>query len=231
MESPGGTLTPSSARTRLPRGQHALPRAVVTADQRRRLCEAAAQVVADKGYAATTVVDVVRAAGVSKSTFYEHFDGKAECLLAAFEEGIDQHFRDVVAAAARADGDRLDRFRASVRAYLEGLSRYPDYARVFVLEIYAVGPEAWVRRERAQRQYVHLMRSSYESLRKHQPGLGSLPDEVFVTAVTAGNELIAEKIRRGGVKDLASLQGLIMYTYLALMGLPDLARAELEAAG
>jgi AcrR family transcriptional regulator len=175
------------------------------------------------------VADIVRVAGVSKSAFYERFKDKAQCLLAAYEEGIDQHFQTVVTAAVRAEGDRLDRFRASVRAYLDGLSEYPDYARVFVLEIFAVGPEARERRERAQRQYVDLMRSTYESFRKQRPDLGPLPDEVFVTAVTAGNELIAEQIRRGGVKRLGSLQGLIMYTYLALMGLPDEARAELEA--
>jgi AcrR family transcriptional regulator len=225
MSNPDGTIV----RTPLPRGPHALPRAVVAADHRRRLCEAAAQVVAQKGYGATSVADIVRVAGVSKSAFYERFKDKAQCLLAAYEEGIDQHFQTVVTAAVRAEGDRLDRFRASVRAYLDGLSEYPDYARVFVLEIFAVGPEARERRERAQRQYVDLMRSTYESFRKQRPDLGPLPDEVFVTAVTAGNELIAEQIRRGGVKRLGSLQGLIMYTYLALMGLPDEARAELEA--
>ncbi|MBN8866032.1 MAG: TetR/AcrR family transcriptional regulator [Solirubrobacterales bacterium] len=226
-DSEGALALPTRTPRRLPRGQNALPRTVVAATQRRRLCEAAALVVAEKSFGGTNVSDIVRAAGVSKTAFYEHFENKAECLLAAYEEGIDEHFQAVIAAAARADGDRLDRFRASVRAYLDGLSQHPEYARVFVLEIHAVGPEAAVRRERAQRQYVDLMRSSYESFRRHRPGLGLLPDEVFAAAVTAGNELIAERIRRGGVKELGSLQGLIMYTYLALMGMPEEARAEL----
>jgi AcrR family transcriptional regulator len=202
---------------------------VVAANHRRRICEAAALVVAEKSFGRASVGDIVRAAGVSKTAFYQHFENKTECLLAAYEEGINEHFQAVLAAAMEADGDRLDRFRASVRAYLEGLSQHPEYARVFVLEIYAVGPEARVRRERAQRQYVDLMRSSYESFRRQLPGLEPLPDEVFVTAVTAGNELVAEQIRRGGVEELTSLQGLIMYTYLALMGMPDEARAELGA--
>jgi AcrR family transcriptional regulator len=231
MTNAEGTLArpASEARTGLPRGPYALPREVVAADQRRRICEAAALVVAEKSFGRTSVGDIVRAAGVSKTAFYQHFKNKTECLLAAYEEGIDEHFQAVLAAAVQTEGDRLDRFRASVRAYLDGLSRHPEYARVFVLEIYAVGPEARVRRERAQRQYVDLMRSSYESFRRHRPGLEPLPDEVFVAAVTAGNELIAEEIRRGEVKQLASLQGLIMYTYLALMGMPDEARTELGA--
>ena len=55
-----------------------------------------------------------------------------------------------------------------------------------------------------------------------------LPDEVFATAVTAGNELIAERIRDGDTTRLRELEGLIVYTYLSLMGLYEEARAALR---
>ena len=38
--------------------------------------------VAGKGYAATTIADIVREASVSRRTFYEHFQAKSECLIA-----------------------------------------------------------------------------------------------------------------------------------------------------
>ena len=47
-----------------------------------------AQVVAEKGYPATTVADVVERAGVSRRTFYEQFQDKEACFLAAYDVGL-----------------------------------------------------------------------------------------------------------------------------------------------
>ena len=44
-----------------------------------------AHAVAAKGYADTTIADIVREASVSRRTFYEHFATKAECLIALYE--------------------------------------------------------------------------------------------------------------------------------------------------
>src|SRR5215218_10272373 len=52
----------------LPRGPHQLAREVVAASQRGRMIEAMAEAVAEKGYPATTVADVVSRAGVSRKT-------------------------------------------------------------------------------------------------------------------------------------------------------------------
>ncbi|HMJ96091.1 MAG TPA: TetR/AcrR family transcriptional regulator, partial [Thermoleophilaceae bacterium] len=67
--------TPNIPR-RLPRGTHGLDPSLVAASQRTRLREAVGRTVAEKGYAAATIDDIVRGAGVSKKTFYEHFDDK-----------------------------------------------------------------------------------------------------------------------------------------------------------
>ena len=52
---------------------------------RPRLLEGMAHSVATRGYADTTVADIVREAGVSKRTFYECFATKADCLIALYE--------------------------------------------------------------------------------------------------------------------------------------------------
>src|SRR5215207_2395287 len=54
-------------------------------EHRHRLLEGMAHAVAEKGYAETTIADIVREASVSRRTFYEHFTGKAECLIALYE--------------------------------------------------------------------------------------------------------------------------------------------------
>jgi AcrR family transcriptional regulator len=83
---------------RLPRGTHGLDRSLVAASQRTRLLEAVGRTVADKGYSAATIEHIVRDAGVSKKTFYEHFSDKLDCFLAAYEAASDELLAHVTAA-------------------------------------------------------------------------------------------------------------------------------------
>ena len=55
------------------------------ADHRRRLLDAMSHTVALKGYADTTIADLAAEARVSRRTFYEHFDDKAQCLIALYD--------------------------------------------------------------------------------------------------------------------------------------------------
>ena len=81
--------SPPASPSRLPSGRHGLTRDVVVASQRTRLVDAMAQIVAEKGYPATTVADVVERAGVSRRTFYEQFADKEACFLAAYDAGLE----------------------------------------------------------------------------------------------------------------------------------------------
>ena len=60
-----------------------LPAEEVARNQRERLFAALVAVVAEKGYEATRVEDLLELSGVSRSAFYAHFSDKEECLLAA----------------------------------------------------------------------------------------------------------------------------------------------------
>src|SRR4051794_32939012 len=55
-----------------------------------RLLEGMAKALATKGYADTTIADIVREAAVSRRSFYEHFATKADCLLALYESASEQ---------------------------------------------------------------------------------------------------------------------------------------------
>ncbi|MFI6514417.1 TetR/AcrR family transcriptional regulator [Spirillospora sp. NPDC050679] len=161
-----------SASRRLPRGRHALSREEVDRIQRTRLCAAMADVMAEQGYVATSVEDVLKRAGVSRQSFYRLFDSKADCFMASFDMAADILLRRVLdslgdgaggeqaeqaEASAKAPPDGRDdrdeplrRFERAVTAYLDVLAAELPFARLFLVEVYAAGPEALRRRGELQ---------------------------------------------------------------------------------
>src|SRR3974390_2837866 len=63
--------------------------AKLRAEQRvQRFLDAAQSIITEKGSTEFTVSDVVVRSGQSLRSFYQHFDGKHELLLALFEESV-----------------------------------------------------------------------------------------------------------------------------------------------
>lgn len=127
---------------RLPRGRHSLTREQVAGDQRDRIHRALAEAMAAKGFVATSVADVIAGAGVSRATFYELYTSKTDCFMSAFEAAAEQ----VMAAMATADDP--------LRVYLDMLASEPEIARLFMLEVYAAGPDALARRQQILDRFV-----------------------------------------------------------------------------
>jgi AcrR family transcriptional regulator len=67
-------------------------------ETRRRIVGAAAELFAGHGYTATSLNDVITAAGSTKGGFYFHFASKADLGLAVVEDGRNQFKADVLAA-------------------------------------------------------------------------------------------------------------------------------------
>jgi AcrR family transcriptional regulator len=170
------------------------------------LLEAVGGQVAEKGYAAATIDDIVRAAGVSKQTFYEHFADKLDCFLAAYEAASDELFEHVRAAQDGAE-EWAERTRAGIHAYLRWLAAEPALARVFLIEIAAAGPEALERRERLRDRYAERMRELQVSDR--------VPDEIFHGVVAAADDLVVRRLRAG--HDLRELEPVLTDLQLALL--------------
>jgi AcrR family transcriptional regulator len=208
---------------RLPRGTHGLDPSLVAASQRARLLEAVGRAVAEKGYAAATIDDIVRGAGVSKKTFYEHFQDKLGCFVAAYEAASDElyeHVRaaqDGVPAAEPAGSAWLERTHAGIRAYLRWLAAEPALARVFLIEVAAAGPEALACRERLRDRYAARMREL------QAPGVG-VPDEIFQAVVAAADDLVVRRLREGS--DLLELEPILLRLQVAQLAGPK-AAAEL----
>jgi AcrR family transcriptional regulator len=147
-------MGPSKIAEQLPRGRHGLSRNEVLASQRGRMLDAICQAVAQKGYAQTSVADVIERAGVSRETFYEHFADKEECFLAAYDLASVRLQEAIADAVSDEDADPLDQFDRAMAAYLQTMSEARAYARVFLVDVYGAGPKALTRRFRVFQAFV-----------------------------------------------------------------------------
>jgi AcrR family transcriptional regulator/DNA-binding MarR family transcriptional regulator len=122
-----------------------LPREHVGEIQRLRILAAMAEVASERGAGAVTVAHVVARAGVSRRTFYDLFEDREECFLAAFELALARAGRDVL-PVWRARGGWKDRIRNALAALLVFLEEEPALARLCVVQALAAGPQALARR-------------------------------------------------------------------------------------
>jgi AcrR family transcriptional regulator len=182
-----GTVAPEARG--LPRGRASLPPGAVRDHQRERLIRGAIAAVAEKGYAAVTVADVVAAARVSRKAFYEHFAGKEECLLVAAGFGVGE-------MASRLAG--VDGLRPAVRAYLELCASERVFARVLFLELPTVGEAA--------RRVRHDSFGALADLLRRAARRPDLPEWVYPAAVGAAYELILRAHEESRDVDYAALE-------------------------
>jgi AcrR family transcriptional regulator len=126
-------------RWRLPRGRHGLPRELVERSQRERLLAAVVRVTVANGYESTTVGDILGEAGVGRESFYELFDDKLDCTLAAHKILVDDLEEQVRKAYA---GPRPwpERVREALAATLYWFAADPAAARFTLVELSTVGP-------------------------------------------------------------------------------------------
>ncbi|HWM63298.1 MAG TPA: TetR/AcrR family transcriptional regulator [Solirubrobacterales bacterium] len=123
----------------LPAGRHGYSREQVAHHQRERLIAGLAVAVAAKGYAAVTLADITREAKVSRRVFYENFEGKEECFLAAFQVVV-AHLRELIDDAVEEAADWPHEAIAATRAVLGFFASEPDLARLCLVESRSAGP-------------------------------------------------------------------------------------------
>jgi len=117
------------------------------ADHRSRLLLGLAHAVAANGYADTTIADIVREAGVSRRTFYEHFDGKPAALIALYESASLRGLR-VLQDAIDPARDWQTQVDQALGAYLGSLAQNPVLLRTLFVEILGLGATGLAARRR-----------------------------------------------------------------------------------
>ena len=126
------------------------------AEHRRRLLDGMAHAVAGKGYAETTIADIVRAASVSRRTFYEHFAGKAECLVALYEAASRNGLK-VLRDAIDPAHDWEEQLERALAAYLGCMAANPVLMRTLFIEILGLGAEGLAARRRVNEEIAAYM--------------------------------------------------------------------------
>jgi AcrR family transcriptional regulator len=208
-------------RWRPPRGRHGLPPEVVARSQRDRLLEATMAIVAEKGYAATTVADLTKRAGISRTTFYELFEDKEACFLAAYDNAVDVLVRRI-SVAYEGQERWPDRARAGLATLLEALAVDPAQARLALVDVSAAGPAA----QRRFRAAVQRLTPFFDEGRDFAPGGRNLPANTSRMAAGAVVGLISDEFVAGRADKLPSLLSDVLFaTLVAYLG-PDAAARE-----
>lgn len=111
----------------------------VAKNQRERLFGAMVASVSAKGYEETTVADVLKLSGVSRSAFYEHFRDKQECFLATFEGISEMAIELVDEELAKQDGGAENRARTALRRTFQTIVEEGAAARLCFDGVYTAG--------------------------------------------------------------------------------------------
>jgi AcrR family transcriptional regulator len=174
------------------------------AGHRERLVLGMVAAVAERGYAATTITDVVRHARVSRRTFYEHFADKEACFLAAYDAVSDGVLAGIAEAAGQARGWE-DEILASVRAYLQALAAEPAVARVFTVDILSAGPAALARRREVLRRFAAHIQALVADAIAHGAPATPLNDRAALALVGAIHELVLATLEQDRGAELPEL--------------------------
>jgi AcrR family transcriptional regulator len=152
-------------------GQRKLAREVMEEHQRARILEGAIDVLAAKGYPATTVDDFVAAARIGVGSFYAHFNGKEECLLAAFELVAEEARRAILPLAATGES-WATQVCLGLRELLRWIAANPSRARIVLVEIQTGGSRALDRYEQTLDAAATFLRAGRELAdpSRHLPG-------------------------------------------------------------
>jgi TetR/AcrR family transcriptional regulator len=185
----------------LPRGRHALPRKFVVENQRSRLLAGAAQAIAEHGYAGLAVEQIISAAGVSRTTFYDNFENKRDCVLVAHEETFDRLAGTIFRACA-SEREWPRRLAAAVRAAIEFSVESPVEARLLVLDTVGADPQLAARVLASNEHLIGLLRAG----RQESAKAALLPELVERALVGAASSVIGARLMQDQIDDLARIE-------------------------
>lgn len=192
--------------SRLPPGPRVVSQAQARRIHRERLIAGFSRAASAKGYAATTIADVVAAANVSKRTFYEHFADLQDCFLATYDAFADQVIAVVAQAVEDSQGSWRERIAAGLDAYLNALAQEPTVTRVFLLEILGAGGVALARRRAVHQRFAELIQDLVQRHRDQLPPGYRLDGVLAHALVGAIDELVLMAVEQGRGTELPELQ-------------------------
>jgi AcrR family transcriptional regulator len=197
VRTPWGDAT--ELRARMMRPGRGTPREEAERNQRERLFAAMVATVAEKGYEATTVADLVQLSGVSRSAFYRHFTDKEECFLTAAEALI-QPTVDVMEHAQQSSSGE-ERTREALEAFLELIAAQPAASKMCFVEIYGAGPEGVTVVEHTLDTFEKLATGLFEGI----PGREEMPAQMIRAMIGGLQKVVHKRLYRDEEGELVDL--------------------------
>lgn len=191
---------------KFPPGAKSLSADLVRAVQRERLLAAMLRATAEFGYRHVTVQHVIDRAGISRPTFYQHFDNREDCFLAAFDVAATQ-LRNRVDAAAGAAGEHWrDRLRMGMEELLRFVATEPDAARTLIVEARGASPRALQRHEELLEHFIGCIDAQVRD------ELPQPPSGIATAGIVGGIEaLLYSRLYEGETDELEALLPSLMY--------------------
>jgi AcrR family transcriptional regulator len=223
-----GTLSPHSRlnpRRGLPRGDQNISRSFVVHSQRERILDAVANLTAAEGFAALNVEDIAEQAAVSLKAFYEHFAGKEDAFLVAYEIG---HGKGLAFAerAYIAESDWRLGVRAGIAALFEFLATEPSFAHIALIDVLIATARTAERSNVGVQAFARMLVPRTEEAPGRSPVLA-----VTIEAIAGGVfELCLHYAFQGRIRELPELT--VSATYVALapfLGPEEAARVAMDA--
>lgn len=192
------------------------------------MLEAMVRVAAAKGYEATTVADVVEAAGVGRETFDATFVGKEGCFLEAYDAVIDVLVAHVSAAFESAAGlPWPERIVVGLRALVDLLAREHDIARMAMVEVTAVGEDARIRYRAALGRFTYFL----EEGRTYSAQGDELPADTARFAIGGASSMIFDEVRAGRGPELRRILPDLVFAVLMPYVGAEAAEEEMRRVG
>jgi AcrR family transcriptional regulator len=202
---------------RLLRRQAELPRDLAERSQRERMLRAMVR----------SVGEAVEEAKVSRSTFYEEFRDKERCVMEACDWMMERVLAQVAEAyQAGAESSWPQGIRNGLEALLDAIAEQPRAARMAMVEVPPIGPEARERHRVAVARLVPLIRDGRDYVEEPE----ELPDQVELMALGGAESILFEEIASGRSEQLPALLPGILFAILVPFLGPEDAAAEMQAA-
>lgn len=186
-------------------------------DPRGRTLDAFVRTVAREGYDRTTIEEVLVLAKVPEPVFYEHFEGRQDCLLAALEELI-ARIEGALSERVAASAPWSERVRTGLQTLLAALAGHPDGARVAFVECLSAGEPAIARLRSAMARLVPTLEEGRrlgdgrgEDEEGPAPPADHLPPQISEAVVGGIASIIHRRVLESHTAELPALLPDLLY--------------------
>jgi AcrR family transcriptional regulator len=179
-------------------------------------------IVADYGYEAVKVREIVHLAGVSSGAFYKHFESKEDCFLRTHDLVVRRATRRIIASQA-AETDWRRRPRLIFNAFARELEGDSAAARYALVEAYASGPVALAQARKTEATFEAMLAQSFA----RAPGGVVVPPMVIEGMMAGVVRVSRTRLLSGEETELTHLademsEWMLCYPGLSADGLADL---------